>query len=60
MNAIFIEQVQSFPDTTITLYTGKKLVVRETENQVNMLIFKFYQSIGMQGCVKETGDLNEQ
>ncbi|QTM99419.1 flagellar protein FlbD [Sediminibacillus dalangtanensis] len=60
LNAVYVEQIQSFPDTTISLVTGKKLVVRETENEVNMLIQKYYQTIGLQGCVKEAGDVHGQ
>lgn len=45
LNAIFIEQVESFPDTTITLTNGKKFVVRESENTVSSLICDFYKKI---------------
>ena len=34
LNAMYIERIQSFPDTTITLFNGKKLVVKETELEV--------------------------
>ncbi|HET7522129.1 MAG TPA: flagellar FlbD family protein [Bacillales bacterium] len=46
LNAFFIEQVESLPDTTITLTNGKKLVVREDPEQVQQQIQQFYQSIG--------------
>ncbi len=45
LNAIYIEQIQSFPDTTITLTTGKKFVVKESEEQVAQLISEFYRDI---------------
>jgi len=37
--------VQSFPDTTITLTDGKKIVVREKEEDVILLVRDFYRDI---------------
>lgn len=45
LNAIYIEQVQSFPDTTITLTTGKKFVVKESEEVVAQKVALFYRGI---------------
>lgn len=45
LNAIYIEQIQSFPDTTITLTTGKKFVVKESEQLVADKIAEFYRGI---------------
>jgi flagellar protein FlbD len=45
LNAIYIEQIQSFPDTTITLTTGKKFVVKESEEMVAQKVASFYRSI---------------
>ncbi|WP_226534695.1 flagellar FlbD family protein [Fictibacillus halophilus] len=45
LNAIYIEQVQSFPDTTITLTTGKKFVVKESEEMVARKVASFYRGI---------------
>ncbi len=47
LNAIYIEQVQSFPDTTITLANGKKIVVLEEEVDVMLKVIKFYKDIGI-------------
>lgn len=47
LNAIFIEQLQSFPDTTITLSNGKKIVVLESEDDVLVKMTKFYQTVGI-------------
>ncbi|MCE7794598.1 flagellar FlbD family protein [Salipaludibacillus sp. CUR1] len=47
LNAIYIEQIQAFPDTTITLTNGKKLVVKETEQEVATRIEHFYKRIGL-------------
>ncbi len=35
LNALYIEKVESFPDTTITLTTGTKYVVLDTADEVN-------------------------
>jgi flagellar protein FlbD len=56
LNAIYIEQVQSFPDTTITLSNGKKIVVLETEDDVMLKISSFYQKVGI---VRLIGDETE-
>jgi flagellar protein FlbD len=49
INPIFIETVESFPDTTITLTNGRKYVVRESEEQVSKLIREFFQIVGLLG-----------
>ncbi|WP_458413894.1 flagellar FlbD family protein [Schinkia sp. CFF1] len=51
LNAIYIEQVQSFPDTTITLTNGKKIVVREAEDDVILLVREFYRDINIMGSL---------
>ena len=45
VNAIYIEMVESFPDTTITLTTGRKFVVLESEAEVRKRVAQFYQHI---------------
>ena len=47
LNPIFIEQVQSFPDTTITLSNGKKIVVLDSEEDVMLKVTEFYQKVGI-------------
>ncbi|MFC7372178.1 flagellar FlbD family protein [Fictibacillus iocasae] len=47
LNALYIEQVQSFPDTTITLTSGKKMVVKESEKQVGEKVASFYRRIAL-------------
>ncbi|GGE65505.1 flagellar FlbD family protein [Priestia taiwanensis] len=60
LNALYIEQVQSFPDTTITLVSGTKIVVCETEEIVKERVHTFYQSIGLIGCrLREEVDEDE-
>lgn len=46
-NAIYIEQLQSNPDTTITTTQGRKFVVKESEDVVIQRIKKFYREIGL-------------
>lgn len=45
LNALYIETFESFPDTTITLTTGTKYIVKETEEEVRQKILKFYKHI---------------
>ncbi|WP_093045806.1 flagellar FlbD family protein [Thalassobacillus cyri] len=56
LNALYIEQIQSCPDATLTTTTGKKLVVKEDEEEIKSRITKFYQEIGLAGRWKEVGD----
>lgn len=45
LNALYIETVESFPDTTITLTTGKKYVVLDKSEDVLERIQQFYKEI---------------
>jgi flagellar protein FlbD len=45
LNALYIESVEEFPDTTITLTTGRKYVVLETESEVVTRMKEFYQGV---------------
>ncbi|WP_102028223.1 flagellar FlbD family protein [Salirhabdus sp. Marseille-P4669] len=47
VNALYIEKIQSLPDTTITLTNGKQLFVRETEEEISIKSIQFYQKIGL-------------
>ncbi|MEH7122850.1 flagellar FlbD family protein [Bacillus sp. JJ1532] len=49
LNAVFIETIESFPDTTITLTNGRKYVVKESEDTVSKLVKEFYQSVSLLG-----------
>jgi flagellar protein FlbD len=49
LNAIFIETIESFPDTTITLTNGRKYVVKESEKDTFEMVEKFYQSVNLLG-----------
>jgi flagellar protein FlbD len=47
VNATLIETVESTPDTVITLVNGKKLIVRETVQEVLQLMEAYYRRIGL-------------
>ena len=47
INALFIETVETVPDTVVTLTTGKKLVVRETMDEVAERVTAFYRQVGL-------------
>ncbi|MFC4023144.1 flagellar FlbD family protein [Oceanobacillus longus] len=59
LNAVLIEQVQSLPDTTISLINGKKIVVKNEASEVTGMIAEYYQLIGLQRVLKEVGEENE-
>jgi len=59
LNALMIEQIQSLPDTTITLLNGKKMVVKEKEVDVIEFITHFYKKIGIQNVLSKAGEDNE-
>jgi len=54
-----IEQIQSHPDTTITLINGKIIVVKNPEQEVADLVTAFYQKAGIFGTLDRTGDKSE-
>lgn len=56
LNAFMIEQIQSYPDTTITLINGKKIVVKNPEDQVREIISSYYERIGLIGSQHKTND----
>ncbi|MEC2073113.1 flagellar FlbD family protein [Alkalihalophilus marmarensis] len=47
LNVLLIEQIEAFPDTTITLVSGKKIVVKNDLKEVYSLINKRYKEIGL-------------
>lgn len=59
LNAIMIEQVQSYPDTTITLINGKKIVVQNPEEEVASLITAYFQKVFSQSTKSEVEETNE-
>ncbi len=59
LNALFIETIEAFPDTTITLTNGKKYVVKEKEESVIQLVNNYYQKIGLVSLRQMGGDTDE-
>ena len=45
LNALLIETIESFPDTTILLTNGKRYVVKEDEQTVVELVHDFYRHV---------------
>lgn len=45
LNALYIEKVESFPDTTITLTTGTKYIVLDSVDQILARITNFYKEV---------------
>ncbi|MGP4059833.1 hypothetical protein HLI_01645 [Halobacillus litoralis] len=55
-NAIYIEHIQSNPDTTITTTSGRTFLVKESEEEVVRQVKKFYQQIGLLRVVDKVGE----
>lgn len=47
LNAIYIERIESTPDTVITLVSGKKVHVLESVDEVTDKITAYYQKINL-------------
>jgi flagellar protein FlbD len=59
LNAFMIEQIQSYPDTIITLLNGKKFVVKESEEEVVQRITTFYKRVGIVHSLSEVENSSE-
>lgn len=60
LNALYIETVESFPDTTITLTTGRKFFVLETEEEVRKRVIAFYKITQVLSNPHLRGDEDEE
>ena len=60
LNALYIETVESFPDTTITLTTGTKYIVLESVDQVRHKITEFYRQVQVLSNPYLRGDEDEK
>ncbi|AQQ54125.1 flagellar FlbD family protein [Planococcus lenghuensis] len=47
LNAVYIERIESTPDTVVSLLSGKKMHVLETEQQVADLVTQYYRKINL-------------
>lgn len=52
INALYIDTVESLPDTTITFTNGKKIVVLEKEEEMIQAIIQFYRTVNVLGFHK--------
>ncbi|WP_064093704.1 flagellar FlbD family protein [Rossellomorea aquimaris] len=55
INALYIETVEAFPDTTILLTNGKRYVVKETVEEVYNYSLSFYGKVNLLGKPYEGG-----
>ncbi|WP_425589427.1 flagellar FlbD family protein [Peribacillus simplex] len=53
INALYIDTVESLPDTTITFTNGKKIVVLEKEEELVEAIIQFYRTVNILGFRKD-------
>ncbi|MFJ8234355.1 flagellar FlbD family protein [Ureibacillus sp. NPDC094379] len=60
LNALYIETVEAFPDTTITLTTGRKFIVLESEEEVRKRVMSFYRTIQVLSNPHLRGELDEE
>ncbi|WP_066193865.1 MULTISPECIES: flagellar FlbD family protein [Gracilibacillus] len=56
INAMYIERVESLPDTTITLVNNKKVFVKESEQEVKQQVTDFYKEIGLYHLPQRAGE----
>ena len=47
LNALYVQQIDSTPDTVITLVSGRKMIVLESAEEVCLKITAFYQQVGL-------------
>lgn len=45
LNALYIERIESTYDTTITLTTGTKYIVKDSEEALEQKITQFYRNV---------------
>ena len=60
LNALYIEKIESFPDTTITLTTGTKYIVLDSADQILARITKFYSEVQLLSNPHIRGEEDEE
>lgn len=60
LNALYVELIEEFPDTTITLTSGRKYVVLEKADQVQQSMIDFYKQVQLLGNPHLRGEENEK
>lgn len=53
LNVLLIEQIEALPDTTITLLSGKKIVLRDPIDEVKEKVNEQFKQIGLIGVHKD-------
>lgn len=53
LNVLLIEQIEAFPDTTITLLSGKKIVLQDEIDEVKRIVNEQFKEIGLIGVYKD-------
>ena len=53
INALYIEKIESLPDTTITLSNGSKFFVLEPVEEIIEKVNKYYEKIGLIDLAKK-------
>lgn len=59
LNALLIETIESFPDTTVLLTNGKRYVVKEDVETLVNLTKRFYRDIQLITIDRQEEDLFE-
>lgn len=60
LNALYIEKIETYHDTTITLTTGVKYVVKDSKEELFQKITKFYQSVHLLANPYVRGEEDEE
>jgi flagellar protein FlbD len=60
LNALYIEKVESFPDTTITLTNNTKYIVLESMQEVQQKILELYRQVQVLSNPYLRGEENEE
>jgi flagellar protein FlbD len=60
LNALYIETIETMPDTIITLTNGRKYVVVETKEKVIEIINDYYRTIQLLGVMHQEEKRNEE
>jgi flagellar protein FlbD len=56
VNALFIERIESKPDTMITLISGKQIIVRNSVDEVVKAATAFYEKVQFRQMMKDIND----
>lgn len=60
LNALYIERMESAHDTTITLTTGTKYIVKDSEEEIRKKIEQFYKKVQLLSNPHVRGEESEE